>query len=139
MPASRQSPGVRALFCVSLLLAIGACDRKPAAPAPPAAPIVVPAIEVHGRQVDVRVKMKGYEPSRIKVRAGEDVTLVFLRSEPNECAAEVAFPSLGIKKELPVGKPVAIPIRAEKPGEIAFACGMDMMKGKLEVSAVPPL
>ncbi len=119
-------------------LALGACDRKPAGPAA-TGPIVVPAAEVRGRQIDVRVTMKGYEPSRIQVRAGEEITLVFLRGEPNECAAEVVFPALGIKKELPVGKPVAIPIRAEKPGEIAFACGMDMLKGRLEVSAAPPI
>lgn len=120
------------------VLALGACDRKPAGPAA-AGPIAVPAADVRGRQVDVRVTMKGYQPSRIQVRAGEEVTLVFLRSEPSECAAEVVFPALGIKKALPLGTPVAIPIRPEKPGEIAFACGMDMLKGKLEVAAAPPI
>ena len=128
---------VRLLLCAALALV--ACDRKPAGAPSPGGPIVVAASEVRGRQIDVHVTMKGYQPSRIPVRAGEDVTLVFLRGEPNECAAELVFPALGIKKELPVGKPVAIPIRAEKPGEIAFSCGMDMLRGKLEVSAAPPI
>ena len=41
----------------------------------------------------------------------------------------VVFPSLNIKRALPLNEPVAIEFTAGKSGEIAFACGMNMLKG----------
>lgn len=83
---------------------------------------------------EVRVSVSGgFSPQSVEVRKGEPVRLVFLRDEKPTCATEVVFPSLGIRRELPVGKPVAIDITPEKTGDIAFSCGMNMFRGKLVV------
>lgn len=77
----------------------------------------------------------GYEPNRVEIVQGERVQLKFVRNEAGDCTREVVFPALGIRKELPEGKPVVIQLPALAPGEYEFKCGMNMIKGKLVVRA----
>jgi len=84
--------------------------------------------------IKVTVSKNGYEPSEIKVKQGQTTKLAFYRADAENCGGELVIPSLRIKKSLPVGKTVIVEIKPEKTGELTFACGMDMMKGKLIVS-----
>ena len=84
------------------------------------------------RQIEIVVQ-GGYTPSRIEVVEGQHVQLRFIRKESSGCTREVVFPALGIKKQLPEGKPVIIHLPDLKAGEYEFKCGMDMIKGKLIV------
>lgn len=84
--------------------------------------------------VKITVTKNGYEPSEIKVTKGQTTKLAFYRADAKSCGGEVIFPSLKIKKSLPVGKTVIVEIKPEKTGELTFECGMDMLKGKLIVS-----
>ena len=86
------------------------------------------------REIEIMVR-RGYQPNRIEVVQGEHVQLKFLRQESGDCSREVVFPALGIRKELPEGKPVVIHLPELAPGEYEFKCGMDMIKGKLIVKA----
>jgi Cu+-exporting ATPase len=43
------------------------------------------------------------------------------------------FPSLNIKRALPLNEPVVIEFTPAKSGDIAFACGMNMLHGTLVV------
>jgi Cu+-exporting ATPase len=43
------------------------------------------------------------------------------------------FPSLNIKRELPLNTPVTVEFIPGKTGEIAFACGMNMLHGTVVV------
>jgi plastocyanin domain-containing protein len=124
---------MRALLLSFLIVA--ACKQEPAAPPAPAKPATPPAGEVapQGRRIDIAVTRSGYTPDRVELKAGEQVTLVFTRTENTECGAEVQVPSINVKEQLPLNQPVAIPFRADKPGEVRFACGMDMMQGTLVV------
>ena len=88
---------------------------------------------VTGRRIDIQVKKDGYVPEAVDLKPNEQVTLVFTRVEETECGATVVVPSLNVKKPLPLNTPVAIELKADKEGEIGFACGMDMMHGKLIV------
>ena len=81
----------------------------------------------------VAVTEKGFEPARITLRAGTPARLTFLRTTDATCATEVAIPSLNIKRALPLNQPVEIELTPEKPGDIAFACGMGMLSGTLVV------
>ena len=57
-------------------------------------------------------------------------TLAVTRSiEPN-CASQIVFPTLGIKRELPVGETVLIEL-PKVSGELAFSCGMGMYRGMI--------
>tara|TARA_B100001248_G_scaffold227481_1_gene185939 strand:- start:4802 stop:5125 length:324 start_codon:yes stop_codon:yes gene_type:complete len=79
--------------------------------------------------VDVKVTQKGFEPARVKVKAGEKVTLNITREVKITCAKKVTVPTHNIEKKLPLGKTVSIELTPSKKGEIAFGCAMDHMLG----------
>jgi plastocyanin len=82
----------------------------------------------------ITVSSDGYEPSSVSVKKGEPVRLAFYRADADNCGGEVAFTKQNIKKKLPVGETVLVEFTPTEAGEIAFACGMDMLRGKLVVS-----
>lgn len=84
------------------------------------------------REIEIVVQ-GGYTPSRVEVVEGQHVQLRFIRRESSACTREVLFPTLGIRKELPEGKPVVVHLPELKAGEYEFKCAMDMIKGKLLV------
>ena len=43
------------------------------------------------------------------------------------------FPDLGIRRDLPLGVPVAVDVTAPASGNLTFACGMDMLRGSVVV------
>jgi RND family efflux transporter MFP subunit len=92
-----------------------------------------PAQSGAAQNVRITVSEKGFEPARVPLRAGAPMRLTFVRTTDATCATEIAIPALKIKRELPLNQPVAIDFTPEKPGEIAFACGMDMFTGTLVV------
>lgn len=120
-----------------LLVLVLACSKE-SDPAPAkketAAPAPLPAEAMKGRRVDIAVKRTGYEPPKVEVKAGEEVTLVFTMTEETECGREVVIPDKGVKETLALNKPVAIPFKADQPGAVRFACGMDMMRGAIVVT-----
>lgn len=95
-------------------------------------PTVTAATPENGA-IKITVNGDGFTPAAIDVKKGEAVKLLFTRTDDKNCGNEVVFPSLNIKKELPVGQEVAVDITPNEAGEINFACGMNMMKGKIVV------
>ncbi|HXG56596.1 MAG TPA: efflux RND transporter periplasmic adaptor subunit [Vicinamibacterales bacterium] len=95
---------------------------------PPASPNPAPS-----GVTKIRVGDTGFEPARVEVRKGATVTLEFTRVSENTCATEVMIPSQQVRKKLPLNTPVQVTVRATESGEIAFACGMDMLKGTVVV------
>jgi plastocyanin domain-containing protein len=85
------------------------------------------------QNVKIVVNEQGYEPTRITLRAGVPARLTFLRTTDKTCGTEVVFPSLNIKRALPLNEAVVIEMTPDKTGEIAFACGMKMLHGTLVV------
>lgn len=100
-----------------------------AAPAKAKKAIAEGRLENGVRVVDVAVTDEGYEPSRIKVKRGEKVRLVVTRKTNSACLKEITVKSHGIKKDLPVDKPVNVEFTATESGEIRYACGMDHVHG----------
>jgi plastocyanin len=84
--------------------------------------------------IKITVSEKGYEPSTVNVRKGEKVSLAFYREDADNCGGEVVFANQEIKKTLPVGETVLVEFTPAAAGELSFACGMDMLKGKVVVS-----
>jgi len=117
---------------VAVLMTLG-CGQEWMPQAPPAS-VAQPALDQGGVQV-VNVTVSGvFSPQSFSVRKGKLVRLNFYRDDKPTCATEVVFPSLGIRRALPVGKTTTIEITPDKNGEIGFTCGMDMIKGKLIVT-----
>lgn len=81
----------------------------------------------------ITVSKNGYEPASVNAKKGEKLTLAFYRADAENCGGEVVFPKLKITKKLPVGETVLVEITPTESGELAFACGMDMLKGKVLV------
>jgi len=84
--------------------------------------------------VKITVSGDGYAPALIPVKKGQPVKLAFYRADADNCGGEVVISKQNIRKKLPVGETVLIEFTPTEAGEIAFACGMDMMRGKLVVS-----
>ena len=102
---------------VSVLLALGPAAAKSNEP----------------RTVNLTVTKKGFEPSNITVKKGEPLHLVVTRKTDQTCATSIDIQDVGIRKDLPLNKAVAIDFTPEKAGEIRYACGMGMMGGVLLV------
>ncbi len=75
-----------------------------------------------------------YQPSRLKVSAGQPTTLTFLRKDASPCAATVIFPDSELSEELPLNKAKAIVLPPMPPGEHPFTCQMQMYRGTLVVN-----
>ncbi len=84
---------------------------------------------------DVEVTVaRGYHPNRIQLRSGRRASLRFVRREASPCSRELVFPSLGLSAELPQGEEVSIELPELAPGSYPFTCGMNMLRGTLEVT-----
>ena len=78
----------------------------------------------------ILVGENGYEPPTVTLRAGVPARLTFVRTTDKTCGTEVVFPSLNIKRAVPLNQPVDIEFTPAKTGDIAFACGMNMLHGR---------
>lgn len=81
----------------------------------------------------IAVTEKGFEPDRISLRAGVPARLTVVRMTDKTCGTEIVFPSLNIKRALPLNQAVVIEFTPAKAGDIAFDCGMNMLKGVVVV------
>lgn len=84
--------------------------------------------------VEITVDDGVYDPSFIRAKAGQPLTLRFLRKDPSPCAQQVIFEGLDVSEELPVGEPKDIRIVAREPGDYRFTCQMQMYQGRLQVT-----
>lgn len=94
----------------------------------------VKAADVPAGYTKITVSEKGFEPESMNTKKGEKVLLAFYRADADNCGGEVVFAKQNIKKTLPVGETVLVEFTPAAAGNIAFACGMNMLKGKLVVS-----
>ena len=81
----------------------------------------------------VVVSEQGYEPAKLTLRAGAPARITFVRTTDKTCGTEVVFPSLNIKRPLPLNESVVIEFTPQRSGDIAFACGMNMLHGTIVV------
>ena len=129
-----------ALACfvvVALAAADASCDKKAdtMAQPTPAGPSAVQVASA-GQGVQVTVGEHGFAPSSIELpkgQAGSTAPVTFLRTTDETCAKEVVFPDVGIKKDLPLRKPVVVDVPADAPRKLTFQCGMAMYKGAVVV------
>lgn len=82
------------------------------------------------QEVDITVQ-GGYRPAEIVVQAGKPVRLKFTRKESSACSEEIVLPGFGKRARLPENQTVTFVVTPETPGEYEFACGMNMLHGKL--------
>jgi plastocyanin domain-containing protein len=125
-----------ALLALLALVALG-CDDKAQAEAEqgPAAVEVAPVHDAAGnRIIAIEAGNMGFAPAAVKAKKGEKLILRFTRTTDSECLKAIAVPSLNVKKDLPKGEPVDVPVTADKPGKLEYQCWMGMIKGSIEVA-----
>jgi thiol-disulfide isomerase/thioredoxin/plastocyanin len=93
---------------------------KPARPAP--APVF-----------QIVVTARGFEPNNVVVPVGKPVRLRFERKYEKTCATEIVMELDGKKivKDLPLNQPVELKLTFSKPGNVGYACAMDMLRGSI--------
>ncbi|MGH2579691.1 MAG: cupredoxin domain-containing protein, partial [Actinomycetota bacterium] len=90
--------------------------------------------ELRDGMQEVRVTVKGgYTPSAIRVRQGVPMRVTFDRQEGGECTSEVVFPDLRLRRTLPAFARTTVELLPDRTGEFEFACGMNMVHGRLIV------
>ncbi len=88
---------------------------------------------------EIKITVKGgYAPDVIVVKEGVPVRLDFYRDESASCTEQVVFGDFGIARDLPAFKTTSIEFTPDKVGEFIFACGMNMVRGKLVVEPRVP-
>ena len=84
------------------------------------------------QEIGITVK-GGYSPDLISVKRGKPVRLNFYRDETASCSEQVVFGDFGIARDLPAFQTTSIEFIPDRAGEFTFACGMNMLRGKLIV------
>jgi hypothetical protein len=84
-----------------------------------------------GARVEVSVDGTGYHPAEIKAPAKSKVTLAFKRTTDQGCGQKLVIADMELEKDLPLDEAVEIEVEVPETGELGFACGMNMYKGKV--------
>jgi P-type Cu+ transporter len=91
------------------------------------------AIERAGVQ-EVRVTVRGgYTPDVIQARTGMPLRITFDRQEDGDCSSRVLFPEFALSRFLTPFAETTIELTPRHPGTFGFACGMNMLHGRLLV------
>ncbi len=93
----------------------------------------VKPVEVPKDAYKVTVSKDGFTPSEVSFAKGKFTKLAFHRTDAENCGSEVVFKSLNITKKLPVGEVVIVDLPKDFAGNLEFACGMNMYRGKIVV------
>ena len=116
-----------------LAMAVGplsaGCDRKSMDSSEIAA--TAGTLELDGTVLSLTVNEKGYSPSEFKAAGGKRVRMLVKRVTDEGCGQQLVFPSLGIRRDLPLNKKVEVVFTMPLTGEVEFTCGMAMYKGKV--------
>lgn len=86
-----------------------------------------PAKAAAARKVEISVTENGFEPTPIKVKKGEALTLVVTRKTEATCAKKLVLDEGNISVELPMDKAVEIPFTPKKAGQVKYGCQMGKM------------
>ena len=87
-----------------------------------------------GNVQEVTVTVKGgYSPDQVRVRQGVPLRIVFDRQESGECTSRVVFPDFALNRSLSAYAQTTVELLPDRAGEFGFACGMNMIHGKLIV------
>jgi len=83
--------------------------------------------------IELAVTSDGFVPAEITVHAGQPVKLLVTRKTERTCATEIVIRDLGINQALPLNQAVEVAFTPTSSGTMRYACGMDMIAGKLIV------
>jgi len=89
--------------------------------------------EGNNQSIEIIVK-GGYSPDTIQATAGVPLHIIFDRQESGSCTEKVIIPAFRIAADLPANRRTTVVFTPDTPGTYEFACGMNMVHGKLIVN-----
>lgn len=89
--------------------------------------------EGNEQSIDIVVK-GGYSPDTIQATVGLPLRLTFDRQESGSCTEKVLIPAFRIALDLPANRRTSVVFTPDTPGVYEFACGMNMVHGKLIIN-----
>ena len=90
--------------------------------------------ELRGGVQEVEVTVRGgYSPDVIRAQRGVPLRLIFDRQEAGDCSSRVLFSDFGVSASLPAFERTTVDLVPDEVGEFGFACGMNMIHGRLLV------
>lgn len=119
---------VRLVTALSLLTLTTACERSVTVTAQEAAPA---GSSVAPTSLSVTVDATGYHPGSVSAPAGLPVHLTITRTSDEGCGQQIVFPTLNIRRDLPLNRAVIVDFSMPASGSVAFTCGMDMLRGSI--------
>ena len=117
---------LRTLGIIAVMALASACDRGTNAAGssgPPPAGATMLQLKVEGMK---------YLPSSMTAPPNKPVRLTIKRVSDDGCGQQIVFPSLDIRRDLPLNEAVAVDFTMPASGTVAFTCGMNMMRGSIE-------
>jgi Cu+-exporting ATPase len=92
------------------------------------------ALNEGGEQsIDIIVK-GGYSPDTIQATVGVPLRITFDRQESGSCTEKVIIPAFRVAADLPANRRTTIVLTPDAVGTYEFACGMNMVHGKLIIN-----
>lgn len=130
---------VRTFGILTILAFASACERGATATAQGMQPTTtdhsahVAAASGATGSVDLQLTVDGtgYHPSSISAPPGKPVRLTITRTSDEGCGQQIVFPSLSIRRDLPLNQAVTVEFTMPASGSVAFTCGMDMLRGSI--------
>ncbi len=121
------------LVLFGTMLLASACEKSAPAEAQSREPVqATPAAsKTASAPIAIKVDGSGYHPSAVNAPAGKPIALVFTRTSDEGCGQQLVFPTLNIRKDLPLNQPVRVEFTMPASGSVAFTCGMDMYRGSI--------
>lgn len=75
----------------------------------------------------------GYSPSVVRAKMGQPIRLIFDRKEKAPCSDEVVISAFGVRRFLRPFEKTIIDVTPTEAGSYEFACGMGMLRGRIDV------
>jgi Cu+-exporting ATPase len=89
--------------------------------------------EGNSQSIEIIVK-GGYSPDTVQATVGVPLHITFDRQESGSCTEKVIIPAFRIAADLPANRRTTVVFTPDTPGIYEFACGMNMVHGKLIIN-----
>lgn len=89
-----------------------------------------------GRRIEIVAGRRGFAPTQLHARAGETITLVFIRTDAIGCVERVHVyldDRRRLERTLPLGQSVSVTLRLPHAGEVGISCAMRMFGATIVV------
>ena len=116
-----------AVLAVLLSSMMSGCSK----PEPRGTGEAAPTLAASATSLAITVDGSGYHPATASAPPGKPVRLVFTRTSDAGCGQKLVFPTLGIRKDLPLNEAVPVDVTMPASGQLAFTCGMNMYRGAI--------